>query len=182
MRINLLPKDERPLKQSQVRWGFLVGLVGFLALAAVLTFSWVENARWQALSAAYNEALAREALLQRQVQSVTALRQQIAALEAEETLYRDLMPEQPSPAAALAVASSQAAGQLWIEKMVWSGAALRINGYTRDVAALSGYLTQLQSWAAEADLRQLTPQEGSDFHMFAIEVKGVPRSAAVELD
>jgi hypothetical protein len=60
VRINLLPKEERPLKQSQVRWEFLVGLLGFLALAAVLVFSWVENARLQTLTAAHQDALARQ--------------------------------------------------------------------------------------------------------------------------
>jgi len=67
VRINLLPKEERPLKQSQVRWEFLVGLLGFLALAAVLVFSWVENARLQTLTAAHQDALARQTVLQAQV-------------------------------------------------------------------------------------------------------------------
>ena len=75
MRINLLPKEDRPLKQSQVRWEFLVMLGGVLVLGAALVFSWVEGARLDTLNMARQEALSRETKLQRQIQELNQLRQ-----------------------------------------------------------------------------------------------------------
>ena len=90
MKMNLLPKDERPLKQSQVRWGFLVGLVGFLALAAALSLTWLETAKLDALSLAHQDALSREAMLRKQVQSINAIREDIKALESAQSVYNEL--------------------------------------------------------------------------------------------
>lgn len=182
MRINLLPKEERPLKQTQVRWEFLVGLAGFLTLAVVLIFIWAETARWQSLSVVYQEALAREERLQRQVQSVAALRQTVEGLQAELGVYQTLLAD-PNPAfAALPVLSRHSFGSLWIERLAAGANGISVAGYTRDVTALSSYLSYLQGYSQDAEVTQVVPLDGTDFQVFAIELKGVQSNAALELD
>lgn len=97
MRMNLLPKDERPLKQSQVRWEFLLGLAAFLVLGAVLTLTWVEATRVKALATVHEDALAREAVLIRQVQAVNALREEIKALESQEEVFKNILSPRTRP-------------------------------------------------------------------------------------
>ena len=36
MRINLLPREERPLKQTEVRWEFIAGLIATLLFLSVI--------------------------------------------------------------------------------------------------------------------------------------------------
>ena len=115
MKINLLPKEERPLKHSQVRWEFLVGLLGLVALAAALSFSWLEGVRVESLEAALRDAQVREARLQVQVRDVNALRQEIAALEAQEDLLQGLLGGTGHAAAALGAVGSFSLERLWIE-------------------------------------------------------------------
>jgi len=56
MKINLLPKEERPLRQSQVRWEFLVGLLGAVILGTVLVFTFLEVTTANRLQVAYDDA------------------------------------------------------------------------------------------------------------------------------
>jgi len=64
MKINLLPKDERPLRQSQVRWEFVIGLVGVLLLGSGEHALGSSKAGGRESSSARREAaLAREARL-----------------------------------------------------------------------------------------------------------------------
>lgn len=58
MRINLLPKEARPLKQSQVRWEFLVGILGLLILGVVTLFSVLGHLTVSDLQTAERDALA----------------------------------------------------------------------------------------------------------------------------
>lgn len=182
MKINLLPKEERPLKQSQVRWEFLVGLLGFLLLAGVLVFSWVENARFEALAHAYQDALARQELLQRQVQGVNAVRQEISALESREQLYQQVLSRSEHPLTALPEVSNHSLDQLWIEAVVCTAEKINVAGYTRDVTALSSYLNQLQTCGEEAELTHITPLDGTDFQVFGVEVKGVRVNVPAQLN
>ena len=182
MRINLLPKEERPLKQSQVRWGFLVGLLGFLALAAVLVFAGVENARLQTLTAAHQDALARQTVLQAQVKNVNALRQQITDLEAEEQVYQGVLSGTASAAMVLPAVSDHDLDLLWIEGVICKEESMQIAGYTRDVTSLSSYLNQLQRLGEDAELTHILPLDGTDFQVFAIEVTGVRSDGAAQRD
>ncbi|HPT83380.1 MAG TPA: hypothetical protein PLM25_05775 [Limnochordia bacterium] len=180
MKINLLPKEERPLKHSQVRWEFLVGLLGLVALAAALSFSWLEGVRVESLEAALRDAQVREARLQVQVRDVNALRQEIAALEAQEDLLQGLLGGTGHAAAALGAVGSFSLERLWIEEVAYTPQATTVTGYTRDVTSLSAYLSRLQALGEGAELKQAQPMDSSDFQVFVIEVKGVPRVAAVE--
>lgn len=182
MRINLLPKEDRPLKQSQVRWEFLVMLGGVLVLGAALVFSWVEGARLDTLNMARQEALSRETKLQRQIQELNQLRQEITRLEAEEKTYGGLLSHGEHAVALLPEVSSHSQRLLWIERLDFTADTVTISGYTRDVTALSSYLSQLQSYGEEVELTSVLPLDGSDFQVFVIDVKGVRTGASAQLD
>jgi Tfp pilus assembly protein PilN len=171
MRINLLPKEERPLKQSQVRWEFLVSLVGVLLLGAVLAFSWLETAKIHTLNSALTEARSREAFLQKQVQAVQSLRRDLTALETQEEKYGDLVVEQPL--SVLPALTKHPFSQLWIEALVWRDSGVELVGYTQDMTSLSLYLNYLNELSDQALLQAVYPHEGTEFFVFSIEVKGV---------
>lgn len=176
MKINLLPKEERPLKQSQVRWEFLVGLVGVLALGTVLVFSWLETAKVQNLAFVYSEVQSREALLQKQVQVVQNLKKELTTLEAKEKGYTGLLVEQDQSVGLLPVLTKHPFPKLWIEALIWEKTKVELIGYTQEMTSLSQYLNYLNELGEQALLQAVYPYEGTDFFVFSIEVKGVGSS------
>lgn len=185
MRMNLLPKDERPLKQSQVRWEFLLGLAAFLVLGAVLTLTWVEATRVKALATVHEDALAREAVLIRQVQAVNALREEIKALESQEEVFKNILSPQDEALLALAELTAHGTSDLWIEGVILENGQVSLAGYTRELTSLTGFLNFLAERCDEVDLRYTQPvTSGSGpsaaFHRFLVDVKGVKAHAAAE--
>jgi Tfp pilus assembly protein PilN len=187
MKMNLLPKDERPLKQSQVRWGFLVGLVGFLALAAALSLTWLETAKLDALSLAHQDALSREAMLRKQVQSINAIREDIKALESTESVYNELLAVQAGSFAAVPDLVDHPFTDLWIEGLIWKADTISLVGYTRNMASITGLLNYLTERSEHVELKsaqpmQVNPAQDTMFYRFAMDVQGVKASAAAELN
>ncbi len=173
MKINLLPKDERPLKQSQVRWEFLVGLIGILALGAVLLFSWIETTKLEDTVAAHRDALQREALLQKQVAQVQELRKGLTTLGNKEGEYRKLLPPDDRSLSQLPALTGHALPNLWVEALIWRQGKVELRGYTKDITSLSRYLNYLNEHSQESVLQAIRPYEGSGFSVFSIEAKGV---------
>ncbi len=173
MKINLLPKEERPLKQSEVRWEFLVGLIGILALGAVLLFSWIETAKLEDAVAAHRDALQREAQLQKQVVQVQELRKNLAALENKQGEYHKLLPLADQSLGLLPALTGHALPNLWVEALIWRKGRVELSGYTRDITSLSRYLNFLNEHSQESVLQAIRPHEGSGFSVFSIEAKGV---------
>lgn len=173
MKINLLPKEERPLKQSEVRWEFLVGLISILALGAVLLFSWIEMTRLEDATSAHRDALSREASLQRQVAQVQELRRNAADLKEKQQVFEALLPEQDGSLEHLPNLTGHAVPNLWIESLVWRAGRVELVGYTRDVTSLSRYLNYLNELSEESALQTIRAHDESGFSVFQLEVKGV---------
>lgn len=173
MKINLLPKEERPLRQFQVRWEFLVCLIGVLLLGAAIVFSWLEISAANRLSMAYEDALVRESLLQKQVQAVTVLRKELQSLEVKEKAYQDLTVKEGQSLTQIPTLFAHSIPSLWIEAVVWDITKVDLLGYTQDMTSLSSYLNYLNEGGRQAVLSFTHPMEGSDFLVFGIAVKGV---------
>lgn len=180
MKINLLPKEERPLKQSEVRWEFLVGLIAFLALGTVLLFSWLEQGQVASLNQDLNRALAREATLQKQVQTVQALRASVSSLENQKQARLELLSPESQSLRILPQLMAHGIANLWIEGFTWREEQVELSGYTRSMTSLSQYLNYLNELSEEATLVVAQPLD--DFVVFMVEVKGVPRSDSAPLN
>ncbi len=181
MRINLLPKEERPLKQSQVRWEFLVGLLGVLALGTMLVFSWLEITTANRLNVAYDDALVREYLLQSQVQAVTTLREHVRALEARGSSYQQLIVEIPHSLRILPSVLNHSFPGLWIEGVEWENEKLRLTGYTRDRITLTNYINLLSESHGQVVLMSSEAIQGTGFLVFEILIEGVGERGATQL-
>ncbi|NMA61709.1 MAG: hypothetical protein GX956_07500 [Firmicutes bacterium] len=182
MRVNLLPKDERPLRQSQVRWEFLVGLIGVLFFGAVLLFSWVEVNRVEGLQYSYTEAQSREVLLQRQVQGVQDLRREVTALETKKKSYQDLFIHNVQAPSLIPNLTNHPFPKLWVEALIWTENKVELVGYTQEMTSLSQYLNYLNERSEQALLQAAYPREGTDFFVFSIQVKGVESNDATQFD
>lgn len=180
MKINLLPKEERPLKQSEVRWEFLVGLIAFLALGTVLLFSWLEQGQVASLTQDLNQALVREATLQKQVQTVQALRASVSSLEEQKQARLALLSPESQSLRILPQLMGHGIANLWIEGVTWREEQVELSGYTRSMTSLSQFLNYLNELSEEAILAVAHPLE--DFVVFMVEVKGVPRSDSAPLN
>lgn len=181
MKINLLPKEERPLRQSQVRWEFLVGLLGAVILGTVLVFTFLEVTTANRLQVAYDDALVREYLLQSQVQAVTTLRQHVSALEARGSSYQQLIVEIPESLRLLPMVFNHSVHGLWIETARWEGDGVYLTGYTRERLALTNYINILNESHEEVTLVTSEPAERTGFLVFEINIEGVGARAATQL-
>lgn len=182
MRINLLPKEERPLKQSTVRPGFIVGIAVLLLFGVVGFMTMREHERVGQLYAAYDRALANEAGLQRQVQGVSRLRQELAELEVREKAYQELLTEDYVAAALLPTLVERAFPGLWVEALVWDEAQVEISGYTKDMTSVSRYLNYLNERSDQASLSFVQPIESTNFILFGITVEGVRDLGQSQID
>lgn len=182
MRINLLPKEERPLKQSQVRWEFLVALLGVLALGTMLVLSWIEISTANRLNVTYDDALVREYLLQGQVQAVTTLRQHVNALEARGSSYQQLIVEIPESLHILPNLLDHAFRGLWVETVFWDENKVELTGYTQDRMILTNYINFLNENHDQVQLDSLEPVDGTGFLVFTIKVEGVGARAKTQPD
>ena len=181
MKINLLPKEERPLKQSEVRWEFLVGLLGVLALGTMLVFSWMEVSTANRINIAYDDALVREYLLQGQVHAVTTLREHVNALEARGSSYQQLIVEIPESLHILPSLLNHSFRGLWIETVVWDTSKVELTGYTQDRMTLTNYINFLNENHDKVQLSSLDRVDGTGFLVFRISVEGVGERAKAQL-
>ncbi|HHU62417.1 MAG TPA: hypothetical protein GXZ55_10770, partial [Natronincola sp.] len=94
MRINLLPREERPLKQTEVRWEFIAGLIATLLFLSVIGVTIGATVYGNRLEAITVEAQARQAILRRQVQDVNAIQARISSHEQQESVYKELLAEE----------------------------------------------------------------------------------------
>jgi Tfp pilus assembly protein PilN len=181
MRINLLPKDERPLKQSHVRWEFLVGLLGVLVLGSSLVFSWIGITTANRLNEAYDDALVREYLLQGQVQAVTTLREHVKALEARGSSYQKLIEDIPESLPMLPSVLNHSFGGLWLETVEWDSEILYLSGYTRDRITLTNYINILNERHEQVTLISSVARDGTGFLVFEIRIEGVGKRVMAQL-
>lgn len=172
MRVNLLPKEERPLRQSQVRWEFLVVVIGTLLLATVVTFSWLEMLTVQDLKNTVQEVQSRELALQKQVITVQNLRKEILNLETIEKGYKALLGGQNASLSNLETLTQQRFPSLWIEALILEDNKVTVQGYTRDMTSLSLYLNWIHEISEKALLQKVSAQGNTGFYLFSIEVWG----------
>lgn len=181
MRINLLPKEERPLKQSQVRWEFLVDIVGLLLLGAVILFSVMANLNVNDLVNQERDALLREARLLEEVGIVNRIRRELTDLEAQEKTYRALLLPSSELTIALPALSNHTFPGLWIESLAWDNSAVTVRGYTQDITSLSQYLYFLNERSEEVLLASISAVGDTGFRLFRLDVKGVDTHASSKL-
>ncbi len=181
MRINLLPKEERPLKQSQVRWEFLVDIFGLLLLGVVILFSVMANFEVNDLAAQERDALIRETRLLEEVAIVNSIRRELTDLEAKEKTYQALLVPSSELTEALPALSNHSFPGIWIESIAWDDAEVVIRGYTQDTTSLSRYLYFLNERSDEVLLTSISAVGDTGFRMFRLDVKGVDTHASSKL-
>ncbi|HHY10009.1 MAG TPA: hypothetical protein GX528_05525 [Firmicutes bacterium] len=172
MRINLLPPEERPLKQSAIRWEFIVTLIGALGLVAVVIFAWLGSVRLEELNGLYEKGTAYEEVLYGQVRSVNELKSAISALQEEEEALAGLNGKENN-FAALPKLLGHSFSRLWIEKVVWGPEVMSLVGYTEQPTSLSRYLNFLNEQAQNVAVTELNTIGATEFRTFKIEIRGV---------
>ncbi len=173
MRINLLPREERPLKQTEVRWEFIAGLIATLLFLSVIGVTIGATVYGNRLEAITVEAQARQAILRRQVQDVNAIQARISSYEQQESVYKELLAEEGTSFKDFPRITAHGYSQLWIESILWEPHKAKIFGYTTQKTNLSQYLNQIYEYSDEVELLNVSEESGTDFHLFEIEVKGV---------
>jgi Tfp pilus assembly protein PilN len=172
MKINLLPKDERPLRQSQVRWEFVIGLVGVLLLGVVSMLSVAAKLEVASLIQQEEAALAREARLLAEVRVVNEIRKELQDVGAQEELIQSLFVSNATFATAIPALSNHGFSGLWIETLQGTESGLEVHGYTEDMTSLSRYLYFLGERSEEVQIGSITTAGNTGFRMFRLVIRG----------
>ncbi len=174
MKLNLLPKSERPAPKRGIRPGFVFVALGILILGG--------TGGATVLKTMERDAMEREVLSARQYRiSLQAQRQVVDELEAAirqiDQHYEDWQGLQVQAAEGvhgrrLEAIIGQVTGSLWLENTETYGATTYLNGYTRDVALVSRYLYALEAAGFTVMLDSLTSQRPIGLYTFRIRVEG----------
>lgn len=157
MRINLLPPDERPLKQSTVRWEFLVILFGIVLLIivsanGVLTKLDVDTQRIE-LENLQNQ---HRGLTQQQAE-LRRLQELSDGLELQATHYAAIT-DRTSDLVKLdnvAQVMDSVSLEMWLDSVELNSDEIIISGYTQNTAPISQFLSNLAGYGYETTMHEL---------------------------
>jgi|GEM_PF-2407337 len=171
MKINLLPPDERPLEPNAVRGEFLIAIVGILLLLLMIGFSIIEMLTVQGLEAEHHGLERHIAFLQSQRGQVTELQASVQQLEQVTQRYQDLVQDENTIAGNIDAILASVPQGLFLERIEVAKDEIVINGYTKEPANLSFYITALNQRRLVATIDNLEPHGPSGFIRFAIATK-----------
>ena len=155
MRINLLPVNERPLKQSSIRWDFLVVFFGVVLLLAVNLFAYFQSIRIEALQQDYENLLSYKSLLLEQQRQIVQIQNANQELRTRIDYYEQILANSklvlPSEELALVIASVPE--QVWLETVELSSTNIAVSGYAVESPSITMFLQNLihHGYDAEVD-------------------------------
>ena len=128
MRINLLPKEERPLKQSAVRWEFMALLFGLVLLIVINVYGFLLSVTNQTLEQEYLQVISMKTRLSGQQQEISRLQNQIkeSSEQAFTSIYLIGALQHFSPNGWLC--DALAPDEVWLESVAYSGKQILISG------------------------------------------------------
>ncbi len=171
MKINLLPLDQRPLKQSKIRWEFIVSLLAFLLLIIIVWTGYTQRLNVQALEQEYQTLLSYRVILQRETSLVNALEDQERDLTKHYDHYQSLVDGSNLDFNALAKVIGSIPHGLWLESLQQSDFIVLIEGYTRDAMIISALIRNLNDLDYNTKLNQLNSISEGALTSFSIEAE-----------
>ena len=146
MRINLLPKEERPLSPKTLRWQFVVVFLGIVLLFVVSVMGFISQSHLTSLKEQVHTAKQYTKVLQGQKGLVDSVQGEIQDLREKKSQLETLITqEEPAIGEALKGILEQDLSDLWIEDVVHKNQVFRVRGYTFEMWTLSSYLSNLSS-------------------------------------
>lgn len=171
MRINLLPKEERPLSPKTLRWQFVVAFLGVVLLAVVTVLGFISQSHLTSLEEQVHTAKHYTKILQGQKRLVDSLQSEIQALKAKQVQLETLITqEEPGIGEALKNIVEQDLAGLWIEDVVYKNQGFSVKGYTFEMWSLSSYLSNLNSSGWHSLVTQLDQDSNTGFVTFVLDI------------
>ena len=175
MRVNLLPHDERPLKSSTVRIGFVVAVLGAVLLLVIAGFSIFGNMQVKQLQSQYTNMVRSIDLLEKQKKQLDALQAAIGELKLAQEQYQGVMGPfaggQQNLIDYIGDAVSKTPPGIYLERVAFYDGKVHIEGYTRDLSNLSHYIQVIKQSTLSLAVERLEPHETSGFTQFLIQVE-----------
>lgn len=171
MRINLLPVEERPLKQSAVRWDFIAMFLGIILLIVVNALAYLQSVQIDALQHEYAQLMSYQNMLidqQRQIAQVQARNQE---LKARLDHYRLITDGHDPAQKELAAVISSVPEQVWLEAVQVAGMEIVILGYTAESPLITRYIQNLELYGYSAEVGSIEPALGGRLFSFAIKAQ-----------
>ena len=171
MRINLLPPDERPLKQSTVRWEFLAAALGLCLLALTVGLYLNEQAKVSQLLFQLEQWTKYEQVLQRQAQAVTELRGEINRLQSQRSSLEKLLAD-GGQVQCVDNVLALVEGEVWAEVVSWDRDRVRLAGYAANMTELTIYVNDLEAAGFKVAVISTNPEGAGSFTTFVLDVEG----------
>ncbi|NLM70278.1 MAG: PilN domain-containing protein [Firmicutes bacterium] len=146
MKINLMPVEHRPLKQSKVRWEFVVISLGLALLIAVLGFGYMQNLRLDALKQQYQNAVSYTNSLREQARAVQELEKEVVKQTDKLTYYSALAQKSNQHGLTeqvLVPIIDCVPDGLWLTEVSIDNQYTEITGYAVDFRTITEFLRNL---------------------------------------
>ena len=173
MKVNLLPIDERPLKASAVRSGFIVSVVGILILSLALGAAVFGNMQLKQLHIQQQNTARNLDILERQRVQLDILQKSVAELQHAHQHFHSLLEaakDRRLPEFVINAMQEIPFG-LFVERAVISNGKMEIEGYTQDLGHLTRYMQKLKESSLDVSVASLLPHTPSGFTQFLIEIE-----------
>ncbi|GEM_PF-6459453 len=174
MRLNLLPKRERPLPRTMIRPQFLVITAGILVLVLVSVGTYVQSLERASAEREYLVARQQRLALERQRVFVDELEDAIADLDDS---YWELQQLEEQAAEGVSLSELQqiigsAIGPIWLEQVEFDEWPVMVAGYGQDVAIIARYIRNLERADYTVILESVEPEDIAEVYTFRIWVEG----------
>lgn len=163
MKINLLPVDQRPLRQGTIRWEFLIVVLGLVLIVVINGFGYAQKLRLESLKQEYQSLNNNGMLLKSQAAAVRDLEALEAQLNEQIEYYQQIF-EHPTNTwftENLTVLTEHTPNKLWIEEFEAGYNHVSVSGYTLDSDlvpyVLEGFTQRgLEAWTSDVINNSLT--------------------------
>lgn len=160
MRINLIPVEQRPLKQNYIRWQFVVILLGVIILIVISSLGFMKKFNVKALQQQYTAAVEYNAILGLQVSYVKELEQHTQELAQRLNHYeQQLSVSARQSKEMLDLIMLSIPDSVWIEKVELELFQVALQGYTLNAGLVSQFLQDLSKIGFKTrvnDLKELS--------------------------
>lgn len=171
MRINLLPKEERPLSPKTLRWQFVVAFLGIILLLTISVLGFVFQSQLTSVEDQVRSAKQYSQVLQSQKRLVDNLQDEIQVLKNRQSQLEDLIAvPDPSICDGLRILLEQDLSGLWIEDVVYEDQKYGVRGYTFEMWKLSSYLSNISSLGWHPMVSQLSQDSNTGFITFVLDI------------
>lgn len=166
MRINLIPIDQRPIKQGKIRWEFGAIVLAVVLIIVINGFGYVQRIKVQSLDYEYRSLQDYNMILTHQRAVINDLETELKDQKERLEYYLDLITENE-----ILKFTYNLPDQLWFDSMEINENYSTLTGYTLDPFIVKDLTVDLRELGMEAQIRNLNSVSNDSLVRFTLDLQ-----------